>query len=63
MDHDTSVHYLYFVHIGAVEVLDKENRILATYPAGSFFSDFQLILGLKAGYRYIGAPHKANYLF
>ena len=40
MDHDASVQYLYFVHIGAVEVYDKENRILATYPSGSFFSDF-----------------------
>lgn len=35
-----SVDYLYFVHIGSVDVFDKENRHLVQYVAGSNFGDF-----------------------
>ena len=51
-----TVNYLYFVHLGSVNVYDRKNRFLVNYVSGSYFGDFQLFLGLKAQYRYVGAP-------
>ena len=39
------------------------NKFLASYIPGSYFGEFQLILGLKSGYRYVGLAHRTNYLF
>jgi hypothetical protein len=58
-----SVDYLYFVHIGSVNVFDKNDRFMVKYMSGSFFGDFQLILGLRSGYRYVGSSNRTNYLF
>lgn len=64
MNPQDSVEYLYFVHLGSVNVFDaRQNRFLVKYVAGSFFGDFQLILGLKATYRYVGSANRTNYLF
>ncbi len=58
-----SVEYLYFVHIGQVNVFDLLGRFILQYQAGSIFGDFQMILGTKSGYKYLGNPHRTNYLF
>jgi signal-transduction protein with cAMP-binding, CBS, and nucleotidyltransferase domain len=58
-----TVEYLYFVHLGSVNVFDRHNRFLTQYVAGSNLGDFQIILGLKAGYTYVGSASRTNYLF
>ena len=57
------VNYLYFIHIGQVNVFDRLGRFILQYQAGSIFGDFQLILGTKSGFKYVGNPHRTNYLF
>jgi hypothetical protein len=46
-----------------VNLFDKYGRFILQYQAGSIFGDYQVILGLKAGYKYVGTPHRTNYLF
>jgi signal-transduction protein with cAMP-binding, CBS, and nucleotidyltransferase domain len=63
MNPTDSVDYLYFVHLGTVNVFDRSDRFLVKYLAGTFFGDFQLLLGLRANYRYVGSANRTNYLF
>ena len=63
IDIDKRINHIFFVNLGGVNVMDRHNNFIVQYISGSNFGDFQVILGLRSQFKYMGIETRTSYLF